>query len=118
MKTQPDIAKRKELIRKIKIRFDDEWSPISKSKFRQLFQAVKDLGKIEFEQYSASAESELFKKPWRAETLNRAKIITRRAQKRAYHDAVEDSWRFSIENDVFYRMDSEVTWYICPIYPY
>jgi hypothetical protein len=110
MKTQLDIAERKKLIRKFKIRFDYEWSPESKSKFRQLFQAIKDLGKIEFEQYSASAKSELREKPWRAETLNRAQIITRRAQKRAYHDAVENSWRFSIENDVFYRMDSEVTW--------
>jgi len=99
MKTQPSIAERKKLIREFKIRFDDEWSP--KSKFHRLFQAIKDLGKIEFEQYSASAKSELRQKPWRAEILNRAQIITRRAQKRAHHDAVEDSWRFSIENDVF-----------------
>lgn len=110
MKPQPSIAERKQLIRKFKIRFDDEWSPNPKFKICRLFQAVKDLGKIEFEQYSAGAKSELREKPWRAETLHRAQIITRRARKRAHHDAVEDSWRFSIENDVFYRMDSEVTW--------
>jgi hypothetical protein len=110
MKTQSSLAERKKLIQKFKIRFDDEWTPNTRFRFCRLFQAVKDLGKIEFEQYSASAKSELSEKPWRAETLNRAQIITRRARKRAHHDAVEDSWRFSIENDVFYRMDSEVTW--------
>ena len=110
MTTQSSIAERKQLIRKFNIRFENECPSNPKFKFFRLFQAVKDLGKIEFEQYSASVRSELREKPWRAETLNRAQIITRRARKRANHDAVEDSWRFSIENDVFYRMDSEVTW--------
>lgn len=68
---------------------------------------IQKIGKTELEQYRDIASQE---RPWRFPILNRAEIVSHRAQKLVECHASEDSWRFSIENEVFHRFDYEVAW--------
>jgi hypothetical protein len=86
----------------------DQWP----DRYRTMFTAARDTGRIMFDEYGKSAGMEIHLKPWKSRIKARAEILRERATRASREGLNESGWRFALEPEVFYRFTVEVSWYV------
>ena len=79
---------------------------------QQVFRAIRELGRSNFEQYSHNVTHEIHQKPWRGKIKQQAERIVRLAEDCRHARQNELGWRLKLEPEILARFLTEVTWYV------
>ncbi|KAK6446046.1 hypothetical protein FP744_10002295 [Trichoderma asperellum] len=75
---------------------------------REIFQSIKELANIKYDEYVAQQNSDGFTAFWRQESKSRARRLIEKAKDCV--DRNEATWRFACEPLVFSRFTAEIAW--------
>ncbi|KAF5975641.1 hypothetical protein FBULB1_7279 [Fusarium bulbicola] len=87
---------------------ESEANPRWPRSFNQIFQAVRELGKREYAEYSETITANIAQAPWKAQAQLRADCVRRKAKQCLDTRKNESGWRTSLENRIMARFDTEV----------
>ena len=76
----------------------------------QVFSAIRELGRYEFDQYVHNFTHEAHLKPWRAKIKQQVERIVCIAEDCRSARQNEFGWRLKLESEIFARFTTEVTW--------
>ncbi|OQD90679.1 hypothetical protein PENANT_c001G02842 [Penicillium antarcticum] len=104
-----EYANRWNLAKELHIKFLGPVQPSQwPSTHERLFSDVQKLGKRTFHWFTESITIDTLEKPWRNAIRNRAMRLSKLAEESKRIRRNEDSWRFTIENEVMHRFTVEV----------
>ncbi|KAF5599882.1 hypothetical protein FPANT_2987 [Fusarium pseudoanthophilum] len=87
---------------------ESEGNPQWPSSFNQIFQAVRDLGKREYAEYSETITANITQAPWKAQAQLRAECVRKKVKQCLDTRKNESGWRSSLENRIMARFDTEI----------
>lgn len=107
-KRNATLEQREKLIRKFRIQSYSERR--GSTAFDKWFNDIEKLNRVRFDNYIPPVELRPTEAPWRDGIRSRAEDLASKADEAFEEGVNEFTWRLRVENDIFERFKTEVTW--------